>query len=105
MKPPQNNAAYFNPFFTEERQPEVVQSQGPRSIPMLMDILSKINFREFVGRHLKTAQVHQACMGLITPEEIRYINQYLAQKNKENGVAEVQHGSDMIDMDDLIDAI
>ena len=70
-----------------------------------MDILSKINFREYVGKHLKTAQVHQACMGLVTPEEIRSINQYLTQKNKEDGVAEVQHGRDIIDMDDLIDAI
>ena len=53
---------------------------------------------------MRTAQVHQVCMGMITPEEIRSLNQYLSNE-KQDDFAMVHHGSDMIDMDDLIEAI
>lgn len=105
--------ARLNPFFIDERpmpeQRHLETSSGPRSIPQLLQILSKISLREFVGRHLKTAQVYQAFQGALSLDEIKTIKQFMsAQRQNRAGpddTAEIDMGSDFIDMDDLIEAI
>jgi len=47
-----------------------------------MNILQSMNMREFVGRHLKTAQLYQAFQGALSIEEIKTIKHFLSTQKQ-----------------------
>ena len=74
-----------------------------------MQVLQGLNLRQFVGRHLKTPQLYQACQGALTIDEIKVLREFLSTKKQQlvdaDDAAEADIGSDFIDMDDLIEAV
>ena len=74
----------------------------------MLQAISRVNLREFAGRHMKTPQVHQALQGLLSVDEIKTLRQFLSSQKRDQGeddLAIAESASDFMDMDDLIDAI